>query len=129
MLVAVFLWAAGLVTLVPFCTWYLFYRADREHYALLITAVLFWVFGYWGVAGPILLAQKARAVFRAIEVARSHDDLVAALRSPQTRDVAIDLIASENRVPRFVAAWLYRKIAERLPDLAAKGEERSRERD
>jgi hypothetical protein len=30
------------------------------------------------------------------------------------REVVIEQIASENHVPRFVAAWVYRLIAKRL---------------
>jgi len=99
---------------VPYGTYYLFFEAPREQYALVITLVLFWIFGYWGVVGPLLGALKVRAVFRAIELARSKDDLVNALQSPDARDVAIDLIASENGIPRFLAARVYALLAKRL---------------
>ena len=100
---AVGLWVAGWLTLVPYGTYYLFYQAPREQYALLITSILFWIFGYWSVVGPLLAALKIRAVLRAMESARSKDELIAALGSPDTRDAAIELIASENRIPRFLA--------------------------
>jgi len=110
---AVMLWLAGLLTLVPYGTYYLLYEAPREHYALLITSILFWVFGYWGVAGPVIMLIKVRSVFRAIEVAGSHEQLEQALRSPDARDVAIDLIATESHLPRFLAARIYQLVIRR----------------
>lgn len=107
-------WILGLLTLVPYGTWYLFVHATRDQYALLITLILFWIFGYWGVVGPILAAVKVRQVMRAIELANSGDDLVKALRSPEAREVAIDLIATENHLPRFLAARLYQRLVSRL---------------
>lgn len=111
---ALALWVIGLLTVVPYGTWYLLFEAPREQYALLITLVLFWVFGYWGLVGPLLTAVKVRAVFRAIERAKSRDELVATLRSPEARAAAIDLIAAENHIPRFIATRAYELLADRL---------------
>jgi hypothetical protein len=109
------LWGVGLFTLVPYATYYLLFEASRDQYALLITFVLFWVFGFWGIAGPLLALVKIRRVFRAIERAGARGDLLAALRNPETRDVAIDLIATENGVPRFIAERVYALLLDRLP--------------
>jgi hypothetical protein len=109
-------WVAGLLTVVPYGTYYLFFEASRDQYALLIVLVLFWIFGYWGVVGPLLAAIKIRSVFRTIERARTKDDLIKALRSPESRDVAIDLIASENHIPRFLASRVYTLLVTRLTD-------------
>mgnify|MGYP001104034740 CR=1 FL=1 len=49
---ATLLWIVGLVTIVPYGTYYLLFHAERDRYALLITPVLFWNFGYWGSRGP-----------------------------------------------------------------------------
>ena len=111
---AILIWAMGLVTLVPIGTYYLFFHAPRDQYALLIVGILFWIFGYWGVVGPLLAALKVRAVFRSLEKAQSRGRLAEALQSQETREVAVDLIASENRIPRFLAAKVYRLLAERL---------------
>lgn len=116
MKVATLLWAAGLLTFVPYGTYYLLFEASRDEYALLITFMLFWVFGYWSLVGPLLAALKVRAVFRAIERARSKSDLLKALQSPETREVAIELIASENHIPRFLAARVYGLLASRLAE-------------
>ena len=110
---AIVLWIAGLLTFVPYGTYYLLYEAPREHYAFLMTSILFWIFGYWGVAGPLIMLIKVRSVFRAIGLAGSHAQLEQALKSPDARDVAIDLIATENHIPRFVAARIYRRFISR----------------
>jgi hypothetical protein len=38
---------------------------------------------------------------------------VKTLQSADARDVAIDLIASENHIPRFLASWVYRLLLSR----------------
>jgi hypothetical protein len=111
---AILVWIAGLMTIVPYGTYYLFVHAQKEQYAFLITLVLFWIFGFWGVVGPILAALKARSVFRAIEQAQAEGRLAEALRSKETQDVAVELIASENRIPRFLAVKVYRLLVEKL---------------
>lgn len=111
---AVTVWIAGLLTVVPYGTYYLLFEARPDQYALLIILVLFWIFGYWGVAGPVLALIKIRRVFKAIERARSRDDLLGTLCSADARDTAIDLIASENRIPRFLAARVYNLLLSRL---------------
>ena len=111
-------WIVGLFTVVPCGIYYLFFHASREQYAALITWVLFWLFGYWGVAGPLLGAIKVRRVFQAIEGARSGSDLLAAFRSSETRDVAVALIASEHRMPRFIAARVYDLLLSRVKKCA-----------
>lgn len=86
---AVVVWVVGLVTVVPYGTYYLLYEARRDEYALLVTLVLFWIFGFWGIVGPALAAIKVRRVFHAIERARSKDDLLTTLRSAEARDVPL----------------------------------------
>jgi hypothetical protein len=112
-------WIVGLVTIVPYGTYYLLFRAQRDEYALLITGVLFWIFGYWSVVGPVLAAIKARRVLRTIEQARSKQDLMNALQSDETREAAIELIASDNHIPRFLAARIYRLLIRRLSSVTA----------
>ena len=86
---ATLIWVAGLLTLVPWGAYYLLFEAPREQYALLIVGLLFWVFGYWGLAGPVLLGLKVRAVARAIQRVRSRDDLLKTLHSPDARALRI----------------------------------------
>jgi hypothetical protein len=101
------LWVLGLLTIVPYSIYHLLYYAQRHEYALLITLVLFWIFGFWGVVGPILTAIKVRRVFRALEAAQSKEKLEEILKSTEAQDVAIDLIASENHIPKFLAKKIY----------------------
>ena len=111
---ATVVWVIGLLTVVPYGTYYLLFEAPRDQYALLITTILFWVFGYWSLVGPLIMTVKVRRVFRAIELAGSHKQLERALKSPDARDVAIDLIATENHIPRFVASRVYALVINRL---------------
>jgi hypothetical protein len=111
---AILLWVVGLATFVPYGTYYLFFEASRDQYALLVTSILFWIFGYWGVVGPLLMTLKIRSVFRAIEAARSTGELERTLQSPDAKDVAIDLIATENHIPRFLAARVYQLLLRRV---------------
>ena len=90
---AIVVWIVGLLTIVPYGTYYLLFEAQRDQYAFLITLVLFWILGFWGVIGPILAVIKIRRVFQAIERAKSKDDLLARLRSPYSQAVVIDMIA------------------------------------
>lgn len=111
---AVLIWVVGLCTIVPWSIYYLLVHATPAEYALHITLPLFWVFGYWGVVGPVLAALRVRAVMRAIETARSRGRLAETLRGAQTQEAVIDLIASENRIPRFLAKRVYRLLLARL---------------
>ena|SRR5687767_3728489 len=111
---ATVVWILGLLTAVPYATWYLLFRAPREQYALLITFVLFWIFGYWGLVGPIVSIVKVRSVFGAIQQTRSREELVAVLQSEDARNVAIEHIASEYRIPRFLASRVLKLATERV---------------
>ena len=114
---AAILWVLGLLTIVPYSIYHLLYYAQRDEYALLIALVLFWIFGFWGVVGPILTVIKVRRVFRALEMAQSKEKMEEILKSAEAQDVAIDLIASENHIPRFLAKKIYfaamRKLSEK----------------
>jgi len=111
---AMVVWVLGLVTVVPYATWYLLFHAPRSQYAVLITLVLFWIFGYWGIVGPLLGAIKVRKVFRAIEQARSSEDLLKTLQSTEAREAAIEFIAMENHIPKFLATRVYDLLVKRL---------------
>jgi len=110
----VLLWILGLVTIVPSGTYYLLYYAQRDEYAFLITIVLFWVFGFWGVVSPILAIVKIRHVLRALEMAPSGEEFKKVLLSPDSQDVAIRLIASENHIPKFLARRIYKRVLKGL---------------
>lgn len=113
LILATLVWIVGLLTLVPYASYYLWFHAPREQYALLITTILFWVFGYWGVVGPLLAALKARAVWRSIEQAGSRDELQRILSGSEAESAAVDFLAAEHHIPRFLAARVFRWIRQR----------------
>jgi len=111
---AVFIWVTGLVTIVPYGIYYLLFEAPREEYAFLITGVLFWIFGYWGVVAPLISAIKVRKLFKAIENAQSGDQLRKLIKRNESREAIIELIASENHVPKFIANRIYNLALKRF---------------
>jgi hypothetical protein len=108
------LWVTGLFTIVPYSIYYLLFHAQRDDYALLITLVLFWIFGFWGLVGPLIAACRVHRLFKAIELAGSTEQLREVLLSAESREAAIDLIARENRIPRFLARKLFDRALARL---------------
>ena len=96
--------------LVPSSIYQLLFHAERDEYAFLIVAPLFWVFGFWGVVGPALAAWRVRTLMKALEAAQSSDQIRAAFEQHQGRDVIVDLVASEYRLPKFIA----RRVCDRV---------------
>lgn len=113
------LWVVGLVTLVPYGTYYLLFHASSDQYAWLITVILFWIFGFWGVAGPIVAALRVRRLMGAIERAGTSEELKKVIQSNESREAVIELIASENNIPKFIARPIYRWLERRLAPAAA----------
>ncbi len=111
---ALAIWIIGLFTAVPYATYYLFFEAVKDQYTWLITFILFWIFGYWGIVGPIISAIKARAVFRAIEMSHEQGKLKETMQNAETEDVIIELIANENHLPKFIAAKIYRMMLKKM---------------
>ena len=126
---AAVLWVLGLVTLVPYGAHYLLFEAPREQYALLITALLFWIFGYWGLVGPLVLALKARRVMACLKQAHPDDRVAQALHGAEARDVVVALIASEHRVPRFLAERVFRLVVDRMAAAAVSADRSPRTAD
>jgi len=62
--------------LVPWAVYRLLFEAESDEYAFLIIAPLFWVFGFWGVGGPLVGAYRVRALMRS--VATGNDALARA---------------------------------------------------
>ena len=114
MLAAALIWFAGLLTAVPYAAWHLLFHATLEQYALLITFVLFWIFGYWGVAGPIVTIAAVRSIWRRLAQASGPDERRRLLLSPESHHVAVDIIASETRLPRFIARRVYDMLLRKL---------------
>jgi len=113
---AVVLWVGGLVTIVPFAAYYLLFHAQRDEYAFLITLVLFWIFGFWGIVAPILTILKVRTVFRRIEQAQTQGNLREALRNKETEEVLVNLIGVTRAPPR---------VRDRTPSAATQDDRRA----
>lgn len=113
---AAIVWVIGLVTVVPYGIYYLFFEASKDQYAWLITLLLFWILGYWSLIGPLLMGLKVRSVFRAIESARSREDIERMLKDPEAKAVVVDFIARENRIPRFLASRVYSLLVTHLSE-------------
>ena len=101
------IWVLGLFTLVPYSIYYLLFEATRDQYAFLIVFPFFWILGYWGIVGPIISIVKVRRIMKALDNIESEEELRQLMNDPETKDVAIEFIATENKVPRFVARWIY----------------------
>ena len=113
---AIIIWAIGLFTIVPYCVYYLFFEATRNQYAFFIVFPLFWILGYWGIVAPLLSAIKVRQFFKALEAVESEDELKLLVQDPDSKETAIELIASENHMPKFIARRLYNYIVKRFSE-------------
>ncbi len=78
--------------------------------------MLFWIFGFWGVVGPILSALKIHSIIQVLEKTNSGEDLKNLIQSSESQDVVIDTVTSENHVPRFIASRIYSLLIKRLSD-------------
>lgn len=114
MLRVTLLWIAGIVMIVPYAIYQLLFHAQRDEYAFLIVAPLFWVFGFWGVVGPALAAWRVHTLMKALEAAQGSEEIRAAFEKHQGREVVVDLVASEYRLPRFMARWVCDRVAKEL---------------
>lgn len=53
-------------------------------------------------------------MFRVVERARDREELRTIIEGSETEETAIDIIAAENGVPRFIAKQVYRKVVRQL---------------
>ena len=108
-------WILGLVLGIPYCLYYLAFEAAREQYALLITLILFWIFGYWAIAGPVITLVTVYRIKRTLDTMNGAD-FKALVLSEDGRESAVELVASDNGLPRFIA----RRVVDRIHrDLAS----------
>ncbi|HEX7026299.1 MAG TPA: hypothetical protein VF268_03595 [Gammaproteobacteria bacterium] len=110
----VMLWILGGLLIIPYSIHRLFFYADRDEYAFLIVMPLFWIFGFWGVVGPMIAALRIHRIMKALESAGDADQVREAFERHEGKEVIIDLIALENKLPRFLAVAIYKKIVRKL---------------
>lgn len=113
------LWVFGIILLVPYAVYRLLFIAEPDEYAFLIVFPLFWIFGFWGVAGPIYAAVKGHRLIRALEKAGSSDELRKAFEDHEGDEVLIELIRTESKIPRWLAGRIYHRVKPRLTELTA----------
>jgi hypothetical protein len=113
------LWVLGIILLVPYALYRLLFVAQPDEYAFLIVFPLFWIFGYWGVVGPIFAAVKGHRLIRALEKAGDPEGLKRAFDEHEGDEVLIELIRTENRIPRWLARKIFDRVKPRLIELAS----------
>lgn len=113
------LWVLGLVLLVPYAVYRLLFVAEPDEYAFLIVFPLFWIFGFWGVVGPLFAAVKAHRLVKALEAAHDAGSLQKAFEENAGDDVLIELIRRENRIPKWLARRIYDRVKPRLIEQVA----------
>lgn len=110
------LWIVGLISIVPYGIYYLLFEATRDQYALVSVLVLFWIFGFWGIAGPLISVLKLHNIMRSLEKTRSREDVKKLLQRRDLQDTLIDTIASDNHIPKFIASRVYHKFMTQLSE-------------
>ena len=110
------LWIVGIVLIVPYAINQLLFHAQRDEYAFLIVAPLFWIFGFWGVVGPCIAAWRIHTLVRALEAARGSDQIREAFEKHEGKEVVVDLVASEYRLPRFLARWVCDRVQKKIEE-------------
>jgi hypothetical protein len=108
------LWVVGALLIVPYAVHQLLYHAQRDQYALLIVVPLFWLFGFWGVVGPLLAIARIRKLMRAVTSAKDRESVRLAFERNEGEQVIVDLLARELKLPERLARMVYRKLAETL---------------
>jgi hypothetical protein len=114
MLLRITLLWIGIVAIVPYAINQLVFHAQKDEYAFLIVAPLFWIFGFWGVAGPCIAAWRIHTLVRALEAARGSDQIREAFERHEGKEVVVDLVASEYRLPRFMARWVCDRVHKKI---------------
>ncbi len=107
-------WIIGALIIIPYSVYNLIYHAQPEQYVFLIIMPLFWLFGFWGVVGPLIIAYRIRKLMNALESAEDAPSLRDAFARNEGKDVMLELIAKENRIPRLMAGWIYERVVEKL---------------
>ncbi len=112
-------WIVGLVTAVPVAVYALLFVAPRAYDVPLLAFVIGWVFFYWPIVGPALMAWRVWRLMRALDAATSGAQVEALLRSGESEEIAVDFIATEHGLPRWLARRIYRALARRLDERRA----------
>lgn len=116
-LLAVLLYAAGLVMLLVWSVHGFVAGAPKEDWALMIVLPMSWAFSYWPMLGSLLMIARIRGLQRtlkgiAAELDAGIDPSPEKLR--ELEGVFSHLAAEENRLPEFLVRPIIRKALVRL---------------
>lgn len=108
------LWVVGGLIIIPYALYHLFSYARPDEYAFLMVMPFFWIFGFWGVVGPAIAVYRIHKLMKALEHVRDRKGLQEAYEAHAGKEVMVDFIASEHRLPKFLVRRLYDTIERRL---------------
>lgn len=117
MLLAVLLYAAGLVMLLVWSVHGFVTGAPKEDWALMIVLPMAWAFSYWPMLGSLLMIARVRGLQRTLEGIAAELDAGIDPSPDKLReleDVFTRLAAEENRLPEFLVRPIVRKALARL---------------
>lgn len=117
MLLAVLLYAAGLVVLLIWSVHGFVTGAPKEDWALMIVLPMAWALSYWPMLGSLLMIARVRGLQRTLEGIAA--ELYAGIdpspdKMRELEDVFTRLAAEENRLPEFLIRPIVRKALARL---------------
>jgi len=114
------LWIIGIILIVPYAVYHLLWHAQRDEYAFLIVISLFWIFGFWGVVGPLIAASRIHKLMKSLDGVKNKRELQEVYDRNEGKEAVVDLISTENHIPRFLVRKFYtrieRKLRETSPD-------------
>lgn len=117
MLLAVLLYAAGLLMLLVWSVHGFVTGAPRDDWALMIVLPIAWAFSYWPMLGSLLMIARIRGLQRTLEgIAAELDAGIdpSPDKMRELEDVFTHLAAQENRLPEFMVRPIIRKVLARL---------------
>lgn len=116
------LWALGCVAVPAWSLSHVFAgTVTTDNAALVIVLPFAWIFGYWGVVGPLLAAWK---IWRLQSVLEEHCERRATGLDTSTTERDVEdaltlLLTQENPIPELWARRLVRLMLARTPPPAA----------
>lgn len=108
------IWLVVLLTLVPYASYYLLFKAEMSQYPILIIFILFWIFGYWAILSPLMSAYKVRRLIKQLQSVKSMAHLKELFEQSDTEDSVIQTIATENGITEFIARRVFNALKEQL---------------
>lgn len=109
----------GLVLTWGASIWFLFVDyAGKDWIPLLVVLPPAWTLSFWPMVGSLLLVLKIRSLHGTLEAmakrARLNGGTMQETDRQELTDLAVELVASEQKIPRFVARWMVRPVIARL---------------